>query len=80
MEVFNKADIVIRKTLTEDNETIASIAITCWRNAYKDIFPAELLDNLSLEERLKQRLNWFNLPNRYSIVAVTEDKIIGFCD
>lgn len=72
--------IEIRQTKEEENKTIAFIAIICWRDAYKDIFPAELLDNLSLEERLKQRLNWFNSPNKYSLVAVTQNKIIGFCD
>lgn len=72
--------IEIRQTKIEDNETIASIAITCWKDAYKDIFPAELLYSLSLEDRLKQHLNWFNSPNKYSLVAVTQNKIIGFCD
>lgn len=80
MEAFNKEDIIIRKALIEDNKTIASIGIACWRDAYKDVFPKNLLDNLSLEERLKQRLNWFNSSNKYSIVAISQDKIIGFCD
>jgi ribosomal protein S18 acetylase RimI-like enzyme len=72
--------IEIRQTKAEDNEAIAAISIKCWQDAYKDVFPKGLLDNLSLEERLKQRLNWFNSPNKYSIVALSEDKIIGFCD
>lgn len=80
MEAFNKKNMIIRNTKTQDNTVIASIAITCWRDAYKDIFPKRLLDNLSLEERLKQRLNWFNSPNKYSIVAISQDTIIGFCD
>lgn len=73
-------EALIRKTESQDNEKIASIAITCWKDAYKDIFPKDLLDNLSLEERLKQRLSWFNLPNRYSLVAMLQNTIIGFCD
>mgnify|MGYP001559127747 FL=1 len=73
-------EALIRKAESQDNESITSIAITCWKDAYKDIFPKDLLDNLSLEDRLKQRLSWFNLPNRYSIVAMIQNTIIGFCD
>jgi ribosomal protein S18 acetylase RimI-like enzyme len=72
--------IEIIQTKAEDNKTIASIAITCWKDAYKDVFPKSLLDNLSLEDRLNQRLSWFNLPNRYSIVAMIQNTIVGFCD
>lgn len=70
----------IKTAKIEDNQEIASIGIKCWQDAYKDIFPSKLLDNLSLEKRLEQRLSWFSLPHRFSIVAQIEDKIIGFCD
>lgn len=73
-------EVLIRKAELEDNETIASIAVTCWRDAYRDIFTKSLLDNLSIAERLKGRMLWFNLPNRYSIVAAIQNKTIGFCD
>ena len=80
MEVFKGNEIEIRQTKSEDNQKIAAIGIKCWQDAYKDIFPSKLLNNLSLEKRLEQRLNWFSLPNRFSIIAQIEDKIVGFCD
>lgn len=70
----------IRPTNLEDNQKIAAIGIKCWQEAYKDIFPDQLLDNLSLEKRLEHRLSWFNLTNKFSILAQIEDQIIGFCD
>lgn len=73
-------EISIRKTEIQDHEIIASIANHCWKDAYKDIFPRDLLDNLSLEKRLEQRLTWFDSPQKFSLVACAQDKIIGFCD
>ncbi len=80
MKMFDKENVIIRTAKIEDNSKIAAIGIKCWQDAYKDVFPDDLLDNLSLEKRLEQRLSWFSLPNKFSIIAHIEDEIIGYCD
>ena len=56
------------------------MSATCWRQTYKNIIDQEFLDNISVERRKLGRANWFSQPNKFSIIALYQGKIIGFCD
>lgn len=73
-------EIIIRKTEESDHSEIAQLSIQVWQESYKDILEKKFLDSLSYEERLHGRYHWFSAPNKFSIVAIMENKIIGFCD
>lgn len=73
-------DIIIREVIESDYTTITDISIIGWRHAYRGILEQELLDNLSFEEILARKTKWYSGEGHYSIVAVIEGDVVGFCD
>ena len=73
-------EISIREAQQSEHHEIADICIQVWQQAYRGLIADEFLDNLSLERWLKGRIHWFAEPDRFSVVALHEEKIIGFAD
>lgn len=69
--------INIRPATLTDAKQIAAVHITAWQAAYKDLLPAEILENLSLQQYTK---NWQQYLIEGVKVWVIELKatIIGF--
>jgi len=79
--IFNTmSHIKIREADKHEYSEITDISIKTWKESYQDIIDANFLDNISSEERLKGRIQWLSEPEKYSIVAVSNSKIVGFCD
>lgn len=71
-------DIIIREVTECDYAPITNISIIGWRHAYQNMLDQELLDNLCFEEILEQKKKWVSEEGHYSVVAVREDRVIGF--
>lgn len=72
-------NIVIRKAVPEDAETILDINIEVWNTTYKDLIPQEVIDMLmhKSEKRIeKYRKSIIENDNFY--VAEVDGKIVGF--
>ena len=72
--------ILIRDANEDDYPAIAKISVVVWQHAYRGMIDENFLNNISWEQRLEGRLKWVSDQNKYSIVAVCNGKIIGFCD
>jgi ribosomal protein S18 acetylase RimI-like enzyme len=73
--------IEIRPAEKKDASGIAKVHIETWQYAYKGLMPDNFLANLSIEKRTKR---WEELlsnptPESQSYVAITDNKLIGFC-
>lgn len=63
---------MIRKATVDDAESIATIHVRTWQIAYAEIFPAEFLANLSVENRITA---WRQqLSENTSATFIAEDK------
>ena len=69
--------IKIRNVKKEDLRAVAEIAVNGWKTAYKGIIDDDFLDNLSIEDNYKKRLNDYT-ENGF-IVAELNNEILGFC-
>jgi GNAT superfamily N-acetyltransferase len=69
--------VTVRRARPADARAIADVHVRTWQAAYRHAFPAEILDNLSVDERetpWRQRLE-----EGYVVwVAETERRIVGF--
>ncbi len=72
--------ITVRNAEESDYPEIVHISIRTWKQAYKGIVEQSFLDNISFDQRLEGRLKWMREPKKYSLVAIADKKIIGFCD
>lgn len=77
--VLDRAIICIREAQDSDYPEITEVSIRVWRHAYQGIIDQSFLDNISFEQRLKNRVQ-LSEPGRYSLIAAYHNKIIGFCD
>jgi ribosomal protein S18 acetylase RimI-like enzyme len=75
-----QSNIKIRKAKKLEYAEITNISIQVWKHAYRGLIADHVLDNLSQDQRLQGRIQWFSEPNKFSIVALLNHKIIGFCD
>lgn len=76
-------DIHIRRAIKGDITGIAKVHADSWKTTYKGIFPDEILENITYEQREKQWKNIFQQEDNYQFrfVAETFDgTIIGFID
>ena len=76
----NVKNISIRETHLSEYAEITDISIRVWKQAYRGLIEDEVLDTLSAKQRLEGRIKWFSEPNKFSIVALHKNKIIGFAD
>jgi ribosomal protein S18 acetylase RimI-like enzyme len=76
----NVKNIRIREAQHPEHPEITDISIRIWKQAYRGLIEDEFLDNLSAEEWLKGRIQWFSEHDDFSIVAVYKEQIIGFSD
>jgi GNAT superfamily N-acetyltransferase len=70
----------IRAATPDDARPIAEVHVASWREAYRDVLPADFLERLSVDEREAQRLAILTDPEERSgtVVAETDRGIVGF--
>src|SRR5215469_16160422 len=72
-------NIAIRPAAIDDCESIAQVHVQSWRDSYKNILPASILDSLSIHERLQMWQSAVSDGGRYPVyVAQLESRIVGF--
>lgn len=68
----------IRYATPEDATAIVKINVNGWKTAYRDIFPAEFLNHLSLDvDRTAQEI--LKQPKNYYVAVDELGVILGFC-
>jgi RimJ/RimL family protein N-acetyltransferase len=74
-------DVAIRDATPSDSRAIAEVHVASWRWAYRDDLPAEFLDGQSVEAREREWVEWLapDQPGAGTIVAETDDGVVGFC-
>ncbi len=73
--------MIIRPAQLEDASGIAKVRIDTWRTTYRDIVPAEFLDNMSYEEDTQLRAAHLSTPESKTFTYVAENdegQIVGF--
>jgi RimJ/RimL family protein N-acetyltransferase len=69
--------VTVRAARAEDARAIAEVHVRTWQAAYRHLFPAEFLDQLSVDEREARWRGW--LEDGTGIwVAVEDDAVVGF--
>jgi len=58
-----EANASIRRARLEDAEAIAAVHVAAWRESYTGLVPAEMLANLSVEDRAKRWRRILGEPN-----------------
>lgn len=73
---------MIRSANFNDAADIASVHISAWQESYKNIINQEYLNQISFIAKLQLREQMLanQSSENISLVAVHEEKIIGFCD
>lgn len=69
--------MIIRPIEKGDLNEVARIKVEAWNDSYKGIVDDEYLKNMNYKRTADKWLN--NFDNENFIVAVYEDKIVGFC-
>ena len=69
--------MTVRRAQPADTRAIAEVHVRTWQAAYRHAFPAEVLDNLSIDAR---ETSWRErVEEGYAVwVAETECRIVGF--
>lgn len=76
-------EIYIRRAIKDDIPGIAKVHADSWKTTYKGIFPNEILENITYEQREKQWENIFQKEcnHQFRFVAETlNGEIVGFID
>ena len=72
-------NIVIRKAIPEDAETIIDINIEVWNTTYKDLIPKEVIDKLQYKDKERIVRNQKIIREKQNIfVAEVDGKVVGF--
>ena len=69
--------MTVRRAEPADARGIAEVHTRTWQAAYRHVFPADVLDNLDVEERVRGWLERIE-ADMAVWVAETEDGIVGF--
>ena len=69
--------MTVRAARPEDARGIAEVHVRTWQAAYRHRFPAEVLDELSVDEREAQWQEWLDAGTNIW-VAVVGQEIVGF--
>ncbi len=67
----------VRRADAEDARGIAEVHVRTWQAAYRHAFPAEVLDELSVEERETQWRGWLD-SGATVWAAVDGERVVGF--
>lgn len=75
--------MTIRTARPADAPAIARVHVVAWQAAYRDLLPASLLDNLSVEGRTQEWREILTLGDGYILVCtqeenIQEERIVGF--
>jgi len=70
-------DYVIRNVEENDFMQVAEISVNGWKNAYRGIIDDDYLDSLDANEKYKRFKQ--NFKEGSFIVAVNNEKVLGFC-
>jgi ribosomal protein S18 acetylase RimI-like enzyme len=70
--------VTVRRGRRGDARRLAEIHVETWRTTYRGVMPQELLDNLSVERREAQWLEWLPDPNYDTFVAESDGAVVGF--
>jgi ribosomal protein S18 acetylase RimI-like enzyme len=70
--------VTVRRGRREDARRLAEIHVETWRATYPGVMPQELLDNLSVEGREAQWLEWLPNPDYDTFVVESEGEVVGF--
>jgi ribosomal protein S18 acetylase RimI-like enzyme len=70
----------IREAAIEDAPEIARIQVIGWQHAYRGQMPQDFLDNLSIERRTEQYIQWLSSPppKSHRLLATQGDQVVGF--
>jgi GNAT superfamily N-acetyltransferase len=69
---------VIRIARLEDAPAIAAVHVRGWQVAYRDYFPRDFLDGMSVVRRAGQWITWLADPLQTTAVYETELGVVGF--
>lgn len=69
---------MIRIATVNDASAIAAVHVRGWQAAYRDFFPRDFLDGLSVERRAEQWVAWLAEPSQPTAVYETSAGILGF--
>jgi GNAT superfamily N-acetyltransferase len=69
---------VIRTATVDDARAIAAVHVSGWQAAYREYFPADFLDGLSVERRAEQWAAWLADAAQTTAVYETPAGIVGF--
>lgn len=72
--------LTIRSAYIEDASSIANIHLACWKTNYQNIISQVFLDSLKWQDRLENRQRIIREDPCIQLVALYEDRIVGFCD
>ena len=77
-ELKPKSQITYRKPQPEEAEAFAALHVQCWREAYAEILPAELMATFSTEKRLPMWQASLVNPERFILGAYADGIPVGF--
>ena len=70
--------ISYRKPRPDEAEVFAALHVRCWREAYKDIVPAELIAQMTCDRRLPMWQTVLNKDERFVMGAYADGAPVGF--
>ena len=71
-------DARVRRATAEDAHAIASVQVASWRAGYADVFPADFLAGLSVDERLELWTRVLSDGGYEIFVAERDGRVAGF--
>ena len=71
--------VVLREATVEDAREIAEVHVAVWRRAYRDLLPAEFLDALSVDDRVRMWTEVLGSPQEGVFVTERDGRVVGFC-
>lgn len=76
------SEFLIRNATLEDAEKVAYIHVKAWQESYQGIIDQNYLDTISFSDRLilRKKILMNPKPAQINLVAVHDNKIVGFCD
>jgi len=70
--------MIIRPALVRDSHGIALVHVSSWQDAYRGIVPQSYLDQLSVADRERRWVEFFERGSSETLVADTAGHIVGF--
>jgi GNAT superfamily N-acetyltransferase len=70
--------VTIRRAQPADAREIAEVHVRTWQAAYRHAFPAEVLDNLSVDDRAPLATRLLESDSEAIWVAEDGDRVVGF--